>query len=238
VRLLLSALVVLPLLAATPRLQASTDAERLLDRTVVRWSAPELGGAVHPRFLGDRELSFLGRLEALADPELSSNQPQERHRRAALDRAIAESLVLTELESSPLDDAELEAETQEARRRLELLVGGWQALAEAAQAEGIGEQERLELYRRRAQVRLLLRRSKAPVAEPSERERAEALQSGRSPFTGRPLEEVRAELGRWLVEEGIERALRAKLQAARGRLKIVLVGPPRAPDAPPAEGSP
>ena len=37
----------------------------LVDRAVVRFEAPETGGARHPRFVFERELSFEARLEAL-----------------------------------------------------------------------------------------------------------------------------------------------------------------------------
>ena len=41
----------------------------LVDRAVVRFEAPETGGARRPRFVFERELSFEARLEALADPD-------------------------------------------------------------------------------------------------------------------------------------------------------------------------
>ncbi len=41
----------------------------LVDRAVVRFEAPETGGARRPRFVFERELAFEARLEALSDPD-------------------------------------------------------------------------------------------------------------------------------------------------------------------------
>src|SRR3954465_5602327 len=68
----------------------------LVDRAVVRFEAPETGGARRPRFVFERELSFEARLEALSDPDRASlgDAPfRERHVTAALDRHIAETIL-------------------------------------------------------------------------------------------------------------------------------------------------
>src|SRR3954463_14107996 len=67
-----------------------------VDRAVVRFEAPETGGARHPRFVFERELSFEARLEALADPDraaLGEAPYRDRHVTAALDRHIAETIL-------------------------------------------------------------------------------------------------------------------------------------------------
>jgi hypothetical protein len=51
--------------AGSPSIQGVT----LLDRVVVRWSAPETGGPGKPQFIFERELAFEARLESLMDPD-------------------------------------------------------------------------------------------------------------------------------------------------------------------------
>src|SRR6478609_7179379 len=87
----------------------------VVDRAVVRFEAPETGGARRPQFVFERELSFEARLEALADPDratLADAPFRERHVSAALDRHIAETILGTlriEPEPTPL---ELEHQSQ------------------------------------------------------------------------------------------------------------------------------
>jgi hypothetical protein len=63
-----------------------------VDRAVVRFTAPELGGARSPRFVLGRQLAFEARLEALSDSERAGVY-RERHLSAALERHVAETLL-------------------------------------------------------------------------------------------------------------------------------------------------
>ena len=72
------------------------SAQNLVDRAVIRYVAPDLGGAPTPEFMFERELSFEARSQALADPDQPKDAPRpylDRHVRSALERHIAESLM-------------------------------------------------------------------------------------------------------------------------------------------------
>src|SRR5690606_6112826 len=84
----LAALVIAP---ATPAQEV-----QVVDRTVVRFTAPETGGVAAPRFVLERVLAFEARLEALMDPAHRGDRARpytETHVRVALERHIAESLL-------------------------------------------------------------------------------------------------------------------------------------------------
>jgi hypothetical protein len=83
-----------PLVCAVAVLTAEAAAEpREVDRVVVRFSAPELGGERSPRFVSARMLAFEARLEAFADPDRTGTAYRERHVTAALERHISETLL-------------------------------------------------------------------------------------------------------------------------------------------------
>ena len=62
-----------------------------LDRTAVRFDAPETGGTSHPQFIFERELAFEARIEALADSDRAERRGAylDRHVRSALESHIA-----------------------------------------------------------------------------------------------------------------------------------------------------
>ncbi|HEV8548397.1 MAG TPA: hypothetical protein VGQ57_05195, partial [Polyangiaceae bacterium] len=78
----------------------------LVDRTVVRFTAPELGGPRAPRFVSARLLALEARLEALADPDSTAGAPyREHHVSAALERHVAEMLLANlRIEPEPTAD--------------------------------------------------------------------------------------------------------------------------------------
>src|SRR3954452_14444176 len=98
-----------------------------VDRAVVRFAAPETGGARHPRFVFERELSFEARLEALSDPDrgaLGDAPYRERHVTAALDRHMAETILgALHIEPEP-SPADIEHQEQLAHRMLSDRAGG------------------------------------------------------------------------------------------------------------------
>ena len=55
-------------LPATAVAQKKKSRAILLDRAVVRFTAPEIGGARNPQFIYERTLAFEARVEALSDP--------------------------------------------------------------------------------------------------------------------------------------------------------------------------
>jgi hypothetical protein len=200
----------------------------VLDRAVVRFTAPETGGVRAPRFVLERVLAFEARLEALADPShrLGPTSPfRERHVRSALERHIAETL-LASLRIDPEPSAvQLSRLTTAARLVLAERVGGAAALADAARAEGIGEREILRILRRQARASLYLDRMVTPMLKPSDAELRALHRTVETPFRDRAFDEVAAELRRWYVARRLAIALTAFYRNARSRLSIVILDP-------------
>lgn len=194
----------------------------LVDRTVVRFSAPELGGARSPRFVSARLLALEARIEALADPDRTPGDAyRERHVSAALERHIAETLLSgLHIEPEPTAD-DLRVQTDAARRLVEERVGGATALVEAARAEGIGQRELAGLFQRQARASLYLDRMVAPMLSPSDAELRALFRNERTPFRDAPFETVLPGLRRWYVSTRLQAALSAYYQNARTRLEIV-----------------
>jgi hypothetical protein len=196
----------------------------VLDRTVVRFDAPETGGVARPQFIFERELAFEARLESLADADRSERSAPylDRHLRSALERHIAEEL-LAHLAMDPEPSrAEMARRVVGARGVLEQRVGGREPLESAADAEGILGADIDRLVEREARASLYLDRMVAPMLEPSEAELRE-VHRGASPFRGRPFDEVMAGLRKWYVGERLEAALAAFFQNARGRVHVTFM---------------
>jgi hypothetical protein len=198
-----------------------------IDRAVVRFDAPETGGAQRPRFIFERELAFEARLEALADADRAQGGAPylDRHVRAALERHVAEEL-LSHLAMDPEPRAEeIAARGASARAVLEQRVGGADELAHAAEAEGLDSSEVELVVSREARASLYLDRMVAPMLEPSEAELREVHHATTNPFRSQRFEDVTSALRKWYVGERLEAALGAFYQNARGRVHIVLISP-------------
>jgi hypothetical protein len=198
-----------------------------IDRAVVRFDAPETGGALRPQFVFERELAFEARLEALADADRAQGGAAylDRHVRAALERHVAEEL-LSHLAMDPEPrPEEIAMRGESARAVLEQRVGGAEALGHAAEAEGLDGSEVEVLVRREARASLYLDRMVAPMLEPSEAELREIHHATTNPFRNQRFEDVTAPLRKWYVGERLEAALGAFYQNARGRVHIVLIPP-------------
>jgi hypothetical protein len=197
-----------------------------MDRAVVRFIAPETGGARSPRFVFERTLAFEARLEALADPDQEPDASvgyRERHVRAALERHLAETL-LASLHIDPEPTAEeLDRQTEAARLMLLARVGGPYALGQAQRAEGMGERELLQILRREARASLYLDRMVAPMLTPSLAELHAAHRTGPPALRGRPFSQVKTELQRWLISRRLEAALQAFYQNARARVSLTIL---------------
>jgi hypothetical protein len=214
-------LVALATFAFGPRASAGPE---LIDRTVVRFTAPELGGPRSPRFVSARMLALESRIEALADPDRAGGAVyRERHIAAALERHVAETL-LANLRIEPVPTpAELRAQTEAARRLVEDRAGGSASLAAAARAEGIGERELYALYERQARASLYLDRMVAPMLAPSDAELRVLFRNERTPFRDAPFDTVLPGLRRWYVSTRLQAALAAYYQNARSRLRMVFL---------------
>jgi len=196
-----------------------------VDRVVVRFSAPELGGVRSPRFVSARLLAFEARIEALADPDRTTTGAvyRERHVSAALERHIAETL-LAGLRIDPEPSASvLRAQAEAARHALEERVGGANALVAAARAEGVSPRELVELCQRQARASLYLDRMVSPMLAPSDAELRTLYRTERTPFRDAPFETILPSLRRWYVSNRLQAALSGFYQNARSRLRIVML---------------
>jgi hypothetical protein len=206
---------------------AASAASLAIDRAVVRFDAPETGGALRPQFVFERELAFEARIEALSDADhAQAGAPYlDRHVRAALERHVAEELLShLAMDPEPRPD-EIAVRGESARAVLEQRVGGAEQLQRAAEAEGMDASEVELLVRREARASLYLDRMVAPMLEPSEAELREIHHATTNPFRGQRFEDVTPALRKWYVGERLEAALGAFYQNARGRVRIVLLPP-------------
>jgi hypothetical protein len=196
-----------------------------LDRTVVRFDAPETGGTGRPQFVFERELAFEARLEALADSDRIERKGAylDRHIRGALERHIAEEL-LAHLPMDPEPERdEIARRVMSARAILEQRVGGPSELANAARAEGLDTSEIERLIVREARASLYLDRMVAPMLEPSEAELREVHRATSNPFRAQKFDEIAEPLRRWFVGQRLEAALGAFYQNARARVHMVIL---------------
>ncbi len=197
--------------------------EQVIDRTVVRFTAPETGGVARPRFIFERVLAFEARLEALADPghRATLQDPyDETHVRAALERHIAETLLASlNIDPKP-SSAVIEAQMSLARAMLINQVGE-SNLRAAAKAEGIDTQELRRLYRRRARASLYVHHMIAPMLTPDENQLREYHL--KSALSDQPFERVRPQLRRSYISRALAEALSSFYQNARSRLQVTIL---------------
>lgn len=219
------------LLIASPHARADSARPRAwVDRTVVRFTAPELGGTKAPRFVTERELAFATRLEGIADPDEDGALYSERHVRAALDRHIAETLLSELAGTLKLNATDIAKRARAAQNRLEGRLGR-EAIAAAARAEDISDAEISAMYLRQARASLYLDRMLMPLLEPTDEELRAALRSGTTPFStqehaNKPFREIKPALKRWLVAQRIAQTTANFYQQARVRVQVVVL--PRA----------
>lgn len=195
----------------------------VLDRAVVRFSAPEGGGRERPYFIYERELAFEARLVALADSaHRSKKQPYRRHHlQQALERNVAETL-LAALSIDPPPTLEQTAEQiDSARRMISAEVGGEDALLAAAQAEGLGTLELRRYFRRRALASLYLHVMVAPMLTPSPLELRRVHRDGEGPLSALSFEEAEPALRRWYIARSLRAAVDSYFQNARARVRLV-----------------
>jgi|GEM_PF-272324 len=211
-------------------LPAQAADSKLVDRAVVRYIAPELGGAFSPRFVFERELSFEARLQALSDPERLKEATRPyyaRHIRSALERHVAEAL-LANLRVDPIPtEAELAHQTELARGILYDQVGGESAFLSAAAVEGIAEREITNLLRRQARASIYLDRMVAPMLTPTRTELRQVYAVEHHPFVQQSFEEAEAALRQWWIANRLADAVEQFFSDARQRVSITLLIEPR-----------
>lgn len=210
---------------------AMAEPRPVVDRTVARFSAPEIGGAAHPRFVEERSLAFEARLEVMAErAEGIGETYQERHVRDALERIVGEELLASLAnkliaESPPSrrpTEAELsQVETDLSATELEQL-GGRARVEAAAAAEQLDASVIDELLKRQTLAAWYLDRAVTPILQPSEEHLREVFRSSAHPFRGQPFEQARTGLRRWLIAERMRVAESAFFQGARAHVRIIV----------------
>ncbi len=195
----------------------------LVDRVVIRFTSPDTGGVARPRFVFERRLALLARLQALADPDFRRNPRADylaRHVRAALEQHIAEQLLSSYEIRPPPTEAELEVRLRAAHVSLLERVGGAGQFESAVRAEGLGVHEVTQLLAARARASLYLDRMVAPMLTPSETELRVVHRTTRTPFSSQPYEEIAEPLRRWYVSQRLSAAVKAFYEGARSRVAV------------------
>ena len=201
-----------------------TKAPRVtLDRVAVRFYAPETGGSSHPRYITERTLAFEARFEALNDESPITAAYEERYVRAAMERHVAEEILATLMVEQGTDPLNLPRQVDEWRQGLLQRIGGVDALRAAEQAEGIDDDELEAILRRRVRAAFYVDKSITPILHPSDEQLREVYLTSSHPFKAMKFDDARVPLLRWFVAERLRLAESAFLQAARTRVKIVVV---------------
>ncbi|MBV9946973.1 MAG: hypothetical protein JOZ69_09005 [Myxococcales bacterium] len=217
---------------APPNSAASATPSALtVDRTAARFYAPETGGTAYPRFVSQRTLAFMARLQQMAEvPEGFGEDYAERDVRAALDRVVAEEMLANLADrliaDSPPDRRPTGAELREVEERVSRAiverVGGRPRVDQAARAEQLDDSEVNSLLRRCALAAWYVDRALSPILHPTDEQLRDVLRTSANPYRGRRFSEVRDALERWYVAERVRATEDAFLQAARSRVKVVL----------------
>lgn len=196
---------------------------RIIDRAVVRFSAPEGGGRERPYFIYQRELAFEARLVALADSaHRSKKEPYRRHHlQQALERNVAETLLAALSMDPPPTEEEVAAQIESARKMVASEVGGEASLRAAAEAEGLGTLELRRYFRRRALASLYLHVMVTPMLTPSPLELRRVHRNGEGPFSELPYEDAEPALRRWYIARSLRTAVDTYFQNARARVRLV-----------------
>ena len=191
-----------------------------VDSVAVRFYAPDTGGLEHPRFITTRQVSFEARLLALEEED-AAGEPQPREVRSAIDAHVVEEM----LGALPLDrppTSKALADTVEVlRASLDQRSGGHDAVDKALKTEGMTPVDLDAMLTREAKAALYLDSVMGPVLSYTEDQLRETYRTTSHPFRGRPFEEVREELSRWIVVERLRSAEQAYLQSARSRVTVV-----------------
>ena len=218
---------------ASARAEAEPEgARRVVDRTVVRFYAPELGGVEQPRFVGERTLAFEARLEVIADSnEGLGDGYDERQIRAALDRHVSEE-VLTNLArkliaGSPPNLRPTLAELDQLKNELAAAfyerLGGQARVEAAAQAEQLGLDEVEAMLGRQAFAAWYVDRAVAPILQTPDAQLREVFRTVAHPYRNETFEKARSALKRWYLIERLFAVERSFLQGLRARVRVVVV---------------
>jgi hypothetical protein len=193
------------------------------DRVAVRYYAPETGGSARPRFITERTLALEARLEALSDQAAVGAVYPDRYVRAALERHVAEDLLAALMVEAGTEPPDLPRQAEDARAGLIERVGGAAVLDAALAAEGLTPAELEAILRRRVRAAFYVDQRLSPILHSSDEQLREVYRTSAHPFKSLKFEEAREPLARWFVAERLRVAENAFLQAARARVKIMIV---------------
>jgi hypothetical protein len=202
-----------------------------IDRTVVRFYAPETGAAAYPRFIFERVLAFEARLTAMAEAPEGIGEPyDERDVRDALEHHVAEEILASLADrliaDSPPDRrpsaGDLASVERDVGGALVERIGGRARIDIAARSEQLDGAEVDALLRRAGLAAWYIDRAVTPILHPSEEQLRNVFRTSAHPYRGRPFEEVRVALERWFVMERVRVAESAFLQSARSRVRIIV----------------
>jgi hypothetical protein len=218
-----------PIAGAEP--DSAPHGPSIVDRVVVRFYAPELGGAQEPRFISERTLAFEARLEAMAEnPEGIGDGYDERRVRQALDHHVSGEIaatlghkLITGLPPSrrPSQD-ELSTVRAKLTSALFEKLGGQDRVRSAARAEGLDAAEFDEFMEKQALAAWYIDRAVTPVLQTSEEQLREVYRTAAHPYRGRRFDEIRAPLERWFIVERVNAAESTFFQALRSRVRVVV----------------
>jgi hypothetical protein len=202
----------------------ATEQHANVDRVVLRYYAPETGGAARPRFITERMLAFETRLEAMSEDNrnVASNYP-ERYVRAAVARHVTEEILAALLVERDTDPPDLVALTQDARAAWIDRVGGLNAFDQAMVAESIDDSEVTTMLRRQMRAAYYIDRTFTRFLHPSEDELREVFRTSLHPYRNLAFDEAEKPLARWLLQEKLRVAEAAYLQSATTRIKMVFL---------------
>jgi hypothetical protein len=219
------------LVAVLGSVAANAEPRPAVERTVARFSAAEIGGAAHPRFVEERLLAFETRLEVMAEKAEGTGEAyQERHVRDALEHHVGEELLASLANKLIVESPPSRRPTETELDRIEQDLGAaeLERLGGRARVEAAAAAEQLDpsvvdtLLRRQAMSAWYLDRAVTPILQPSEEHLREVFRSSAHPFRGQPFEQARTALRRWLVAERLHAAESAFFQAARAHVRIIV----------------
>jgi hypothetical protein len=226
-----SALALLATLCAPSANAQTTPARAVVDRAVVRFYAPEVGGTAQPRFVSERTLAFEARLEAIADrPDSVGDGYDERQVRAALDHHLTEEMLVSlahkliegSLPGQRPSQADLAEVEQELSAALFDKLGGQARVEAAARAELLDVSDVEAMLGRQALAAWYIHRAVTPILHPTDEQLHEVFRTGAHPYRGQSFEEARVRLRRWFVIERVRVTENSYLQAVRSRVRIVV----------------
>jgi hypothetical protein len=189
------------------------------DRVAVRYTSPETGGTAKPKFLFDRQVAFLVRVEALLEDGQLGDDYIDRHLRSTVEREVAEQM-LAALQVRSEEPKRLPDLVESARDDLEEQIGK-ERFQGAMDAEGITAAELDAVLRDRVRAMTYVDGEVMPFLQPSEDELYSAFRSAVHPYRSSKYEVVRARFLRWYVLTRFRTISLDYLQGVKSRTTIV-----------------